>query len=473
MTPPSGSRADGSREEPRAEGPLSGRYRLITLGTVVLVFVAAFENLAVTTVMPVISTELHGEALYAVAFAAPLAVSVVGMVAAGQWCDRSGPRVPLSASVALFIAGLVVAGLASTMEQVVVGRLVQGLGSGGVTVTLYVIVARVFSGALQPRVFGLMSAAWVVPALVGPLIAGVLGETVGWRWVFLGVALICVPALGLLLPVLRSLAAAQTGSAPGFVVSRLVCSVLLAVGILALSISAEFGGMLAVAVAAGSVLLAALAVRPLLPRGTLTGRPGLPRIVLTRFVLAGGFFATETYLPFLLTHEYAYSPAQAGLALSVSGVAWGAASLLQGRYAARLADRWMLAAGTSLVALAVAVALATALLGLPGWVAVAGWALSGTGMGLAYPRLSVLLLARSSHADQGFNSSALNIADAAGPAVALSIAGLAFQALPGVGVDGFAAVFGLGLALAVGAVGLSRGVAGAGVGVARGAVRAS
>ncbi|MBF4573995.1 MFS transporter [Herbiconiux sp. VKM Ac-1786] len=450
-------RRDAARVSP--EGPFSARFRLITLGTVVLVFVAAFENLAVTTVMPVISAELDGSALYAVAFAAPLAVSVVGMVAAGQWCDTSGPRVPLCASVALFIAGLVVAGLAGSMEQVVVGRLVQGLGSGGVTVTLYVIVARVFPGALQPRVFGLMSAAWVVPALVGPFIAGVLGETVGWRWVFLGVALICVPALGLLLPVMRTLRQAQTGTASGFRIPRLLWAGLLAAGILALSVSAEFGGVTALVVAVAAVVVAVVAIRPLVPRGTLTGRTGLPRIVLTRLVLAGGFFATETYLPYLLTRDYGFSPGQAGLALSVSGVAWGAASLLQGRYAARLRDRAVLTAGSALVAAAVAVTLATAALGLPGWVAIAGWALSGTGMGLAYPRLSVLLLSGSSHDDQGFNSSALNIADAAGPAVALSVAGLAFQALPGAGIDGFTGVFALGLLLAVAAVALVRGAA--------------
>lgn len=442
------------------EGPFSGRYRLITFGTVVLVFVAAFENLAVTTVMPVISAELDGSALYAVAFAAPLAVSVVGMVAAGQWCDRSGPRVPLSASVALFIAGLVVAGLAGSMEQVVVGRLVQGLGSGGVTVALYVIVARVFPSALQPRVFGLMSAAWVVPALVGPLIAGVLGDTVGWRWVFLGVALICVPALGLLLPVLRTLRDAETGVG-GFRVARLVWAALLAVGILALSVSAEFGSGISIVVALAGAAVAVVAIRPLVPPGTLTGRAGLPRVVLTRLALAGGFFTTETYLPYLLTREYGFSPAAAGLALSVSGVAWGAASLLQGRYATRMRDRTVLAVGSSLVVLAVATALATALAGLPGWIAIAGWALSGTGMGLAYPRLSVLLLGGSSTADQGFNSSALSIADAAGPAIALSVAGLAFQTLPSAGLDAFAGVFGLGLVLTVGAAALARGAAAA------------
>lgn len=71
------------------------RYRLgVTLGAVGLIFLAALESLAVTTVMPVVSAALDGEALFAVAFAGTLATSVIGMVAAGAWSDARGRAVP-------------------------------------------------------------------------------------------------------------------------------------------------------------------------------------------------------------------------------------------------------------------------------------------------------------------------------------------------------------------------------------------
>ena len=106
----------------------------VTLGAVALIFLAATQSLAMTTVMPIISDELNGEYLYALAFAGTLATGVIGMVVTGAWSDRSGPKVALYVSIALFLLGLIVAGTAPNMQMLVVGRLLQGLGTGGQTV---------------------------------------------------------------------------------------------------------------------------------------------------------------------------------------------------------------------------------------------------------------------------------------------------------------------------------------------------
>ena len=119
------------------------RYFWVALGAVAMIFLTATQALAVTTVMPLVATDLGGDALYAVAFSGTLATSVIGMVAVGAWCDRRDPVLPLATSVALFVAGLVIAGSAPSMEVLVLGRLLQGLGTGGQTVALYVVVARV------------------------------------------------------------------------------------------------------------------------------------------------------------------------------------------------------------------------------------------------------------------------------------------------------------------------------------------
>ncbi|SDZ52996.1 MFS transporter [Herbiconiux ginsengi] len=446
----------------RTPGLFSRHYRLITIGAISLVFVSAFENLAVTTVMPVISAELDGAALYAVAFAAPLAVSVLGMVVAGTWADRAGPQTPLYASVALFVLGLLLAGTAVTMGAVVAGRLVHGLGGGAMTVALYVVVARVYPPLLQPRIFGMFAAAWVIPALVGPFIAGVLGQTVGWRWVFLGVAVLTVFAAVMVVPAMRSMRAPDDAPRPAWSAPRILWSLLLAVAILGLSLSTELDGAAVFVMGGAALVVALVALRPLVPRRTLLGARGLPTVVLLRMLLAGGYFSAEVYLPYFLTGGFGLSPALAGLALTVAGVAWGASSWLQGQFSDRLTTRTSLRIGTVLVCAAVSVVLATALLGLPASVAIAGWAVSGAGMGLCYPRLSVLVLEYSAPGNQGFNSAALNIADAAGPAMALSLAGILFQAVAGPGAaataggaGAFAAVFALGLLFTLGALALS------------------
>ncbi|MBX9244371.1 MFS transporter, partial [Actinotalea ferrariae] len=189
-----------------ATSPWARGLRTITVAMLLLVALNAFEALAVTTTMPTVVAALGGLELYAMAFAAPVASSVVGMVLSGTWSDRGGPGRALLTGVGLFVAGLVLAGTAQAMPTVVAGRVVQGLGGGMLSVALYVLVARVYPDRLQPRVFAAFAAAWVLPSVVGPALAGLVSDTVGWRWVFLGVPLLAVPALVALRPALAAAA---------------------------------------------------------------------------------------------------------------------------------------------------------------------------------------------------------------------------------------------------------------------------
>ena len=80
----------------RRRGILSSAYLATTVGMFGLIAFVAFEAMAVTTVMPSVARDLDGLALYALSFAAPLASGVVGMVGAGMWSDRAGPRGPVA-----------------------------------------------------------------------------------------------------------------------------------------------------------------------------------------------------------------------------------------------------------------------------------------------------------------------------------------------------------------------------------------
>lgn len=224
-----------------ATGVWQAQYRWVTIGAVALIFLAAMQALAVTTVMPFVSADLDGEALYAVAFAGTLATSVIGMVVVGAWCDRGGVLAPLTTSVVLFVIGLLVAGLAPAMEWLVVGRLVQGLGMGGQTVALYVVVARVYPAQLHGRVFAAFSAAWVIPSLIGPFLAGAVTEYLHWRWVFLGVAALTVAAFTMVVLRLHGLPLDTDEPATGRVLPRVACAVAVAAGALALSLAGELG----------------------------------------------------------------------------------------------------------------------------------------------------------------------------------------------------------------------------------------
>jgi MFS family permease len=88
------------------------------------------------------------------------------------------------------------------MPVFIAARALQGFGMGLVIVAIYVVVAHSYPDAMRPRVFSYLAGAWVVPSMVGPALAGWLAAAVSWRWAFLGVLPLVVPAMALVLPAL-------------------------------------------------------------------------------------------------------------------------------------------------------------------------------------------------------------------------------------------------------------------------------
>ncbi len=302
-----------------------GPYGRVVAGIFSLAFLVAFESIAVATVMPVVAEDLDGLGLYALAFAATSAIGVISMTIAGPLMDRQGPGSALRGGVAIFAVGLVIAGLAPTMELFLVGRCVQGLGSGFIGVGLYVVIGKVFPDHLRARVWTVMTGAWILPALVGPVIAGFIADQVGWRWVFLSAPLIAIGSVAL---IWRALS--QLGGDPTVLSDRrrVGWAALTAAGILGVSVAGQRGVdwwpvLLVVAIAV------TFAYGPrLLPRGTWLGRRGLPSIIATRSLLSAGFFGAETYVPLSLVQHRGLSVSQAGLLLTSAAVSWSLGSIL-------------------------------------------------------------------------------------------------------------------------------------------------
>jgi MFS family permease len=420
-----------ARAVPRG-GTLALPYRWLSIGMFSLIFLAAFEAMAVTTVMPLVARDLDGVALFAVAFAVPLAAGIIGMVLAGNWTDRSGPLPSLITSAVLFVIGLLIAGTAANMEIFIVGRFVHGLSGAAVIVPLYVIVARVYPEALRARVFAGFAAAWVIPSIVGPALAGLVAEALSWHWVFLGVIGLLVPAAAMMLPpILRVRDQVQGDPTVRWSVGRVGWSVLTAAAALALSLSKEVAEPWRWIIAIVSVVLVVIAARPLMPVGTWRAARGMPATVLLRLIVAGAFFGTEIYLPFLFIERYEFSPSLAGAVLTGAGVSWAAASWLQGRLGDRVSNTQAVQVGASLLAAALVVVLLVAALTLSPWIAFVAWTLAGGAMGFMYPRFSVAVLSLSPVSAQGFNSAALSIGESLGAAVALAVTALVASAIAG------------------------------------------
>ncbi|WP_143162890.1 MFS transporter, partial [Couchioplanes caeruleus] len=356
-----------------------------------------------------------------------------------------GPAVPLLVATSLFVAGLLVAGTATTMPAFAAGRFLQGVGAGGETVALYVLVAQVYPPALHIKLFGAFASAWVVPSMIGPFAAGLVTDVWSWHWVFLGVVLLVAAATALMVPALRGRdrpPADRLPVSPGDI-RRIAQAAVVAATVVALSSLDGIDRHVAWLVAPAVLAVMALALRRLVPSGTYRLRPGLPAAVALCATAGGVFFGTEVYLPLLLHDRYGLPTWLSGITLTSGAVAWALASAVQARLGERAAAATALRVGALLLASGASVELATVLWRLHPAVAALGWFAAGAGMGTLYPRISELVLAGSAPDEAGFNTAAKSIADAVGGSASLAVAGLLFAIAPFAGPFTFATALGV------------------------------
>ena len=418
-----------------ADGLWSPERRALTVGLVLTITLVAFEALAVSTVMPIVAGELGGMQLYGWVFTSFFLGSLIGITVVGGLIDRGGLGRPFAAGLGLFAIGLVVGGLAPTMEVLVGARFVQGLGAGTIPPIAYVAIGRSMPERLRPRMFATLSTAWVLPGVLGPAIAGVVGETLGWRYVFLGL-LPLIAAAGLL--TIRSLvavpanpvdetagtdAAAMAGP-PSSGARRLPNALLVAAGAGLVTIGLTMGDLVpTVGLVLLGLVLGIPAIRRLTPDGTLTARPILPAAVLLRGVLTFTFFGVDAYVSLTLEDFRGLSAVVAGIVLTAATISWTSGSWIQARYASRWPTERFVWAGF-LVTVVGLVSFGSIL--LPevhvAW-AVPTFALAGLGMGLAYSPLSLIVLKEASPGTEGTATSALSLSDTLGTAMGTGVSG--------------------------------------------------
>jgi MFS family permease len=397
---------------------LDPAYRVTVIGLLVVITVVAVEAMSVATIMPTVARSLHGLRFYSWGFTAYLLADVVGMVDAGRRCDRHGPSPSLLGGLTLFAAGLAVASAAPDIGVFLAGRVLQGLGGGAMIVAAYVVVARSFPDSMHPKVFGALSAAWVVPSLVGPALAGVVASAWSWRWVFAGIVPIALAGAALLVPVLRAMPDQRQPAAGASGIGR---GIRLAVGLGLVQAAGEVADWWSLLLLAAAVCVGLPPLRRLLPAGALRLARGLPAVVMLRGVLTCAFFGAESYLPLTLTRVHHGTPREVGIPLTLAAIGWSAGSWWQGRHTGK--PLRLLRLGFAMVAVGVALLVVMTANAVSIWLAVPIWALAGAGMGLAMPTISVLVLELSPAARQGTNSAALQISDMVGSIIGITAIG--------------------------------------------------
>ncbi|MEC3973820.1 MFS transporter [Amycolatopsis sp. H20-H5] len=415
------------RAGPGSRGILwAPQRRVTTVALLLVVTLVAFESMGVATAMPTMVAELDGLSLYSWPFTTFLIASVVATVLSGRVGDLRGPAPALVAGPVLFAAGLVVAGTANGMAALLLGRALQGFGAGLLLVSVSLLIALTFTDRERPVIYAANAAAWVLPAVIGPSVAGVLTVSVGWRWVFLGLVPLLALGFVLLVIVVRRLPAHVPGVRGQQ--AGVIAAVLAALGVAVVTWAAQHPSPSALAYGLAGLLALAYALRKLLPAGTLTSRPGLPTVVASRALISGAYAGMEAYLPLTMSAVHGYGPALAGLPLTITAVGWSAASVLQGRFL-DWSRQACLRTGFALVAGGLALFALVSQPWFPGWVAVAACAVGGAGMGIAMPAISVLLLRYSPESERGFSTSAMQLGDWVGSAITIGLGGVLLTAL--------------------------------------------
>jgi MFS family permease len=394
----------------------------------------AFEAIAVATALPSAARELNGLRYYAWAFSTLQVGILLATVTTGRLADRIGPARPMIAGLAIFAVGLVVAATSTTMAQLIAGRLVQGLGSGTIGVSITVCIARLFEPRLRPRMFTYISTAWVLPAFFGPSVSAWLTQRFGWPWVFWAVLPLVAFAAVMVVPSLLALMRAPGPATDGPPATRppaaLWAAALAAAAVVSLQLAGQrldTGSILLVV--AGVVLLAA-SLPNLMPLGFFRFAAGLPAVVVVRALIAGSFFGAEAFIPLMLVEQRGLTLLLAGTVLTVGSVGWTTGSWLQARpRLSRRRDR-IITAGAGLVAsgLALTVLAASVPTLWAGLVGV-GWVVSGLGMGLAFSSTSVAAMTLSAPVEQGRNSSSLALGEALGGSLLVGLSGTIFATL--------------------------------------------
>jgi MFS family permease len=405
----------------QADGIWAPSRRALTVGLVLAVTFVAFEALAVATILPLVGRHLGDLRLYGWVFSAFLLASLVGIVVAGTLADRVPLGRPMLYGLGLFALGLVIGGTAPDMAVLVAGRAVQGLGAGVVPAVAYVAISRCYPSEVRPRMFAVLSTAWVVPGLVGPAIAALVATAVGWRWVFLGLIPLVVATGALVVRALRNVP--SPANPDGAAVPYLgVLGVVAGAGTALASLNS---GVLPVVVGGGIAggLLLAVSLRRLTPPRHLTARPGLSATILGRALLTCCFFGGDAYVPYAIVTVRHAPTAVAAIALTASTLTWTAGSWVQARCIARYGPRRLVRTGECLVIAGLALMCAVLLPSVPPALAIVAWTVAGGGIGTAYGPLSVTTLDRAAPGEEGRATSALQLCDTLGQAIGIGVAG--------------------------------------------------
>jgi MFS family permease len=410
---------------------LMPRHAATTIMLCMGVALFAFNGFLVTTVMPSAIAEIGGGELIAWSVSLYLIGSIVSGASAAALKSRFGTRLVMLAATLLFLGGTLAAALATSMPQVLVGRMAQGLGEGIVAALCYALIPALYPARLVPKVFGAEALVWAVASFGGPFAAGWITETLSWRAAFLVNVPLGLVFLALAMKTATTRETSQTGSriplAPLLLLAAGMLVLLSAGSVVDLRISA-LTVLIGMVLVAWSVLRDRKSSDRLMPQGAFglgsTVGAGLWVVLLMPVAQA----TSAVYIVFGLQHVFGYGPTAAGGFGAVMAMSWSVVAVLIANLNSPVGRRWAIkggpvlqCAGMMLVAAGIGFQTLPAL--------VFGQMLVGAAFGASWSYLNQMLMASSPAAERDKTSGMLPTLQSAGYAIGAALAGLTANSL--------------------------------------------
>jgi EmrB/QacA subfamily drug resistance transporter len=424
---------------PVVDAPLR-RVWPVVLAVQLGVLLAALDATIVGTAMPTIIATLGGVALYPWVFSAYMLAATAVMPVFGGLSDRLGRKGPFLTGVGVFCAGSLVAGVAPSMGPLIVGRVLQGIGAGGILSLSLVIFGDLFPGPQRGRMQSLITLVWGIASIAGPLLGGVIVDHWGWRWVFTMNLPLGAVVVALVWGGLRETApAALRGGAHRL---DLAGTALFLVGTSAVLLAclepgpARFG-----AAVAGVVCLAVFlrvertAPAPLLAPSLFRERPFVAACV-AGFFAGFAMFGALVHVPLLVQWGHGTDATTAGLSLMTMSLGWSGGGLVAGNLVNLMGVWWLSVLGMAAMAAGYAGLAARPDAGFTA-LRLAGAGV-GVGMGLVAITLIIAVQALIRREDRGIATAAVLFFRSVGGTVGVAVMGAVLTARVGLEAGGLA-----------------------------------
>lgn len=154
------------------------------VGLMVGLLVAALDNSIIGTAMPRIINNLQGMEYYVWPFTSYMLSSTISIILFGKLSDIYGRKSILIMGIVTFVIGSILCGIATNMPELILFRGIQGIG-GGILISLpFILVGEIFNSRERAKYMGILASVFGISSVLGPILGGVITDTMGWRWIF-------------------------------------------------------------------------------------------------------------------------------------------------------------------------------------------------------------------------------------------------------------------------------------------------